>query len=812
MADIEKTIANSTIKELATAISDAINIGGKKPDDNTLFESEKTFSEYKISNYTKKIKLLNDEINEINKQLSEISNKDSLEYQKLEYRLRNINEERKKLIKENGAISNITKINKGLSEIYGHVKSLNDPWAKADHAASKFTKTIGMAKAGMEALRKQSLENIGWGGFGHKYNISTEELIQAQSNYIKGIGRNIIMSNNAQESMAAIRAVAGDGGLNFAAQLENFGISMEGAGNHIYEMFTNASKQGLSFEKYSENVSKNIKIAQNYTFRDGLKGLENMAKKATAIKLDMQQVANFADKVSTVEGSIETAAKLQVLGGPFSIMADPMGMLNESLNDMEAFQDRIAKIYGRMGHFDTKTGQVNVSAFDKQRLKAYAEATGQDYSSVMETVHTSAKREEILKQLRISGNTNLDNDMKELIANAATFKDGKAGVSIKGEFITLDKIGSEHRKELEKLTQDQSKDIKDIAMNLRSLVDMREGVTKSAEGLIGSTMSIFGRLEKSILGLGSVIAPIIGAKMIINHGVGTVGGGKDIYEGIKGLFGGTKGGTKNGTSGSFIKNMFKKGGGFISKALPAISMGTLGSAALIGGAVATVAGAGIYAYNKVKKRRQEALDNRLENLGIKRNSNYSARKLKLINKALTTGEISEKMRRKLINRGEVDILNEIDKAKGKYGVNDNISAFDKIKNKAIIKSSINIQNAIIEVKNANFTQTPSIKVKNESGVTNINGKPYNGQGSNYVKVNEKKTVINNEVNNGKITLDINLNGNLKLVGEKGQTIDMVDYYRKNPQQLRGVAEMLEKAIIENYKGSIFNKNNQKANQ
>ena len=74
-------------------------------------------------------------------------------------------------------------------------------------------------------------------------------------------------------------------------------------------MFSDASKQGLSFEKYSDNVAKNIKIAQNYTFKNGLKGLESMAKKATAMKMDMQQVAALADKVSTVEGAIDVSAQ-----------------------------------------------------------------------------------------------------------------------------------------------------------------------------------------------------------------------------------------------------------------------------------------------------------------------------------------------------------------------------------------------------------------------------------------------------------------------------------------------------------------------
>ena len=62
-------------------------------------------------------------------------------------------------------------------------------------------------------------------------------------------------------------------------------------------------------EKYSKNFLDNIDMAQKFTFQDGINGLKRMAEQATAIKWDMQQTASFADKVSTVEGSIKTGAR-----------------------------------------------------------------------------------------------------------------------------------------------------------------------------------------------------------------------------------------------------------------------------------------------------------------------------------------------------------------------------------------------------------------------------------------------------------------------------------------------------------------------
>ena len=417
--------------------------------------------------------------------------------------------------------------------IYNEVKRLTDPWAKADHAASKYAKTVGMARKGMADLRRDTLINTTNNGLARKYNIDPTELLEAQTNYIKGIGRNVRLSNADQENMAAMRAVTGGKGTELASLYENFGVSMSDTADHVGKMFSDASKEGILFETYAENVSKNIKIAQNYTFKNGLKGLESMAKKATALKLDMQQVAAFADKVSTVEGAIDVSAKLQVLGGPFAAMADPLGMLNESLNDMEGLQDRLVKMVKGMGSFDKSTGEVNVSSYNKIRIKEAANAMGISYDNLMESVNADAKRGEIKKQISASATASaLPEEMKELIMNSGTFKDGKAGVSIRGQFKSLDELSGKDYEALKKETQTESEDIKDIATDLRSLVDAREGLNKSYETWTARLFGWLGQIEKLVLkGLGWLT--IIGALAKGSFAAGRVGG---LLQGFKGIF------------------------------------------------------------------------------------------------------------------------------------------------------------------------------------------------------------------------------------------------------------------------------------
>lgn len=454
----------------------------------------------------------------------------------------------------NRIVNLINNINDALSSTEANLRGIDrnlnhmvEPWAKADKAASHYAKTIAMTEKGMKRLRKATIDNVVNAKIGINYNVSTEDLLKLQEDYTKSVGRALRLDSTQQESLAAMHAVMQGRENELAAAFENFGVSLNGVADHAGKMFSDASKSGLSFEKYSDNVAKNIKIAQNYTFKNGLKGLESMAKKATALKLDMGQVASFADKVSTIEGAIDVASKLQVLGGSFAGIADPLGMLNEGLMDMEGLTDRVIKMVGGMGAFNKATGEVEVSAFNKQRIKAAAQAMGMDYSQLMESVNAGAKREEITRQISASANaTGLNNDMKELIKNSATFnEEGKAGVSIRGKFKTLDELSDSDYDDLVKETQDEAADIKDIAKMLRSITDIEEGARKQYEANKAQLTEKTGsgdRLKSIVNGIGranfflKIIAStsfLKSALSIFGNVANLVGGWKNIFSGMK---------------------------------------------------------------------------------------------------------------------------------------------------------------------------------------------------------------------------------------------------------------------------------------
>ena len=505
-------------------------------------------------------------------------------------------------------------IKRGATEAFRIGKDFLDVWGKIDQAASKFAKTIGTGAVGMERLRKNAIESVQKGRFGAKYNVSADELIGLQETYSNTIGRNIQISASDQENMAAMFRVMGEGGGDFAAKLENFGLSYTDAANKAGKMFKEAGKYGISFDKYSKNVANNIKLAQNYTFKNGIKGLESMAKKATAMKLDMQQVASFADKVSTVEGAINTGAQLQVLGGPFAQFSDPMGMMNEALTDMEGLQDRFEKMIGGLGNFDARKGEIAISAFDKQRIKVAAEAMGMSYDQVMETAIAKGRQKFIGGQIANKGYTE---DEQELLKNIATVQNGKATVSYvdssgkKQEVNLAEKSLSKTELEMIKQqTQSESDDIKNIATTLRGWDDAMQGAKKQYENTKAAAIerSKIGEKAKGIVEhvaesnsllnsiLGAVTAIKIGvAVWAVSNGVGKLINGRSGGVGRRasgntpkptsggGLFGGAgfRGAVKNGWA-QIAKSGTKNIGSALSKTGTALSKSSYSTLSNIG--------------------------------------------------------------------------------------------------------------------------------------------------------------------------------------------------------------------------------------
>lgn len=353
-------------------------------------------------------------------------------------------------------------------------------WGNVDQAASSYAKQFGLMGDQYAKMRDQMIKFGNENQIAAKYNKSTEEAIKLQAKLNSEVGRTVMMSDKQQESMLALSAVVGDDmAVKFTAALDKFGVSATGAGDMMTKMFKEANKSGISAEKYAKNVTDHLSMAHKYNFKNGINGLKSMAELATKIKMDMDMVAQFADKVSTVGGAVEMGAQLQVLGGPFAGFANPMRLLYGGLNDMEDLGKQVAKLTENLGVFDKNTGTFDIkSSFDRIRLREAAKIMGMDYGKLIEQATTQAKRKEVESQM--VGLTNIPEEYKELLMNNATFENGVAGIrGADGTWKSLSKLGKADFEQLVNDTKSEAENIADIAEMLRGYMDVQSGYDKA---------------------------------------------------------------------------------------------------------------------------------------------------------------------------------------------------------------------------------------------------------------------------------------------------------------------------------------------
>ena len=438
--------------------------------------------------------------------------------------------------------------------------ALAEHWAEVDKAASNFAKHIGATKEGLKELRNASLKNVARGNIGFEFNMSADELIEAQQNYSKTIGRSMRLGLDDSKTIAAITSIFGDQSDMYDA-FDKMGVTMEGVGDHMGKMYHEAAKSGISLEKYAGNVKQGLAMANTYTFKDGIRGMEAMAKRAAAIRMDMSQVSAFADRFSTVEDAITNSAKLQVLGGHFAKLADPINLLNMSLNGLEDTEKVMENFTNGLATFNKATGEVEISTFNRLRLSEYAKTTGQDPAKVMEVARRQAMKGEIEAQMNSARNVaGFDEDFKELIKNTATFKDGKAGVTINGDFKALTELTAKDQEKLIAETRTESQDIKQIAKDVRSLRDLRSGVKKQYENVQANTVGrVVGGPAKNLTRWFTQWGWIGRTIMGIGVGLETYSILRKGLSRIASAWSRSGGSTGSGAGQDITRNIFKKG-------------------------------------------------------------------------------------------------------------------------------------------------------------------------------------------------------------------------------------------------------------
>ena len=377
--------------------------------------------------------------------------------------------------------------------------NLGQKVAKTYKQLSRDLGTGGMAAERMKQSFKDALPDV------VELGMSQESLAQIYETISEKTGRVSTLRAEEARLIGAMAQGTGLMGSEVAQMTESFnlmGVSTEKMNELVFDTFKTSQSMGLNATKVVKVLQQNMNSMQSYSFKDGVKGMTEMAKQAVKMRLDVSDVLQMADKFYQPEAAIEAAANLQMLGGDIAqAFGDPFETMYMARNKPEELAKKVGEMTENMMQFNEETGEFDMPAEVRMHLKAAGDQLGINVDKMVEMSRQTSKIKDIKMKFTMSG---LDEEAKDSIASLATYKDGRYVIEHKGEELGLDEINQGMADEIMKANQSQEDDFKDIALNTQTmsekLTSMEEAM-KLRTSLIPDTYEISaGYLEENMVG------------------------------------------------------------------------------------------------------------------------------------------------------------------------------------------------------------------------------------------------------------------------------------------------------------------------
>lgn len=376
-----------------------------------------------------------------------------------------------------------------VSQFTTMTKKIDDNLMTLDNQAHLISRNFGFYGNSLEQYTKAAADiNAQMSGIGKTY----EQFKQSQENYIKESGRNVLMNGNEGLMTSSLDMLfgLGDGETSqLMGAMNVFNTSIESGSDIMFEMYKTANKMGVSNQKFAKDMQKNLKLAEKYQFKGGVKGMMDMALWAQKTRFNMDSLSGMLDKMHTgnIEDVLQTSAKLNVLGGAAGMLSDPMSMLYNAYMNPAEYAKNINKMIAGYGSFDKETGETTFNMAEQMRIEAIASATGTSKEDLMNQARQTNKEKVLKKKFgnRFSG------EKMDLLTQHATYdqKNKKWVINVMGNDgkVTQRNVEDlrENSEEFENIfPKDTQEQLVDVTKRILSLMERGQVVEKENAGKI----------------------------------------------------------------------------------------------------------------------------------------------------------------------------------------------------------------------------------------------------------------------------------------------------------------------------------------
>lgn len=361
----------------------------------------------------------------------------------------------------------------------------------ADKAIKNLNLELGVSGVRAEGMR-DSFEQASFQSA--RLGVDISGLAEIQTTFADETGRAASLTSSMLEDVVAMGKGTGLGikqAAQLAGQFELIGFNASESADYVEGVVDMTERMGVNTAKVLKTINKDFKKLQTYSFANSSKGFADMAAYSEKMKVNMDSVLSAAEKARKLDNVVDMAANLQVLGGEFAKMADPLTMLYESRNDLDAFNKRLNNMTKGMATM-RKTSEGFEFELASPMARDMLTKAGEIIGKTTEEMTTQALRmremQEMRKQMIGMG---LSTKEKEIVEGMSKFDRNTGGFMVK--IGSIEKSMTEITKQDLKSLEAQNKSLKSRAeeaqtfdaafkntvMELKSsLLPMLEGVNE----------------------------------------------------------------------------------------------------------------------------------------------------------------------------------------------------------------------------------------------------------------------------------------------------------------------------------------------
>jgi len=242
---------------------------------------------------------------------------------------------------------------------------------------------------------------------------------------------NLISQETLEKSFSSTRAFVGSLTEMGAAmtEFEQIGIGAGNAIDEINKAGKGSLELGLVAKGTIKDIRENIGKINEFGFKNGVQGLAEMSRQSKEFRINMSEAFKLADKVMDPANAIDMVANLQVIGGAFGDLNDPLKLMYDATNNVEALQDSLIKAASGLATYNQEQGRFEILGINQRRVRDMAAAMGVDYRELTKSAIASQERMLANNDLMAKGFSIPEKD-KEFITNLSKMDNGKMVIEI----------------------------------------------------------------------------------------------------------------------------------------------------------------------------------------------------------------------------------------------------------------------------------------------------------------------------------------------------------------------------------------------